>query len=212
MGSVKPTDNTRDTVWVVDDNSQVRETLCLLVKSMKLKAVPFSSAEEFLQHYESDRPACLLLDVRMPGMSGLDLLERLAQEESPIPVIILTGHADIPLAVRALRLGAVDFLEKPFRRQFFVEAVRNAIQHAAETWPAADERADIAARIARLTDTERELIDLVVGGLDYHEIATRLGVGMSTIEANLADLNKKMNAQGTAQLVRMALMVEKRER
>ncbi len=212
MESVKPTSDTRDTVWVVDDNSHVRETLRLLLESMNLKAVPFSSAEEFLEHYESDRPACLLLDVRMQGMSGLDLLERLALEESPIPVIILTGHADIPMAVRALHLEAVDFVEKPFRRQIFVETVRNALKHAAEAWPDDDERADIVARVARLTDREREVMDMVVGGLDNQEIGTRLGVGMSAVEAHLADLNKKMNAQGTAQLVRMALLAEKRGR
>ena len=200
------------TVFIVDDDQEVREALELLMQSVGLATETFSSAQGFLDQFDPERPGCLVLDIRMKGMSGLDLQERLGQESSHPPVIIITGHGDVPVAVRAVKAGALDFIEKPFNDQVLLDAVHRAIQQDAERRGQISRLADIRARLSRLTPREREILDLVVAGKRNKVIAIDLGISQSTVEAHRAKVMEKMEAGTLSDFMRMMLAVAPTER
>jgi FixJ family two-component response regulator len=191
-------------VFVVDDDSSMREALTDLITSVGLLVEAFKSAREFLAHRRRDAPACLVLDVRLPGLSGLDLQRELAHTEAPIPIIFITGHGDIPMSVRAMKEGAVEFLAKPFRDQDLLDAV----QHALEIDRAARQErslvADVRRRYESLTNREREVMRLVVSGLLNKQIAAELGSSEVTVKMHRGQVMRKMKAQSIVELLRMA--------
>jgi len=194
------------TVFVVDDDEAARVMLQFLFGSVGLPSEGFASAQEFLEHYDPDRPGCLLLDVRMPGMSGLELQSRLACQGSRLPVIVLTGHGDVPMAVSAVRAGAFDFLEKPTNDQILLDCVQQAIVLDRTQRLEQATRDGIIRRLASLTDKEREVMDRVVAGKANRQMASELGVSVKAIEARRANVMSKMEAQSVADLVRMAII------
>ncbi|MFY9972702.1 MAG: response regulator transcription factor [Chromatiaceae bacterium] len=196
------------TVFIVDDDQEVREAIQLLMESVGVTAVSFASAQAYLEQLDCDRPGCLILDVRMKGMSGLDLQERLAQEPLHPPIIIITGHGDVPMAVRAVKAGAVDFIEKPFNDQTLLDAVHRAFDQDARNRGQALRIADIQERLARLTPREREILDQVIGGKRNKVIAADLGISQSTVEAHRARVMEKLEARSLSDLMRMLMAIE----
>jgi FixJ family two-component response regulator len=196
------------TVFIVDDDQEVREAIQLLMESVGVTAVSFASAPAYLEQLDCDRPGCLILDVRMKGMSGLDLQERLAQEPLHPPIIIITGHGDVPMAVRAVKAGAVDFIEKPFNDQTLLDAVHRAFDQDARNRGQALRIADIQERLARLTPREREILDQVIGGKRNKMIAADLGISQSTVEAHRAKVMEKLEARSLSDLMRMMMAIE----
>lgn len=192
------------TVFVVDDDQAVCESLAWLLESQGLAVETCTSAEAFLETYR-DRPGCLVLDIRMRGLSGLELQERLAAAGQSIPVIILTGHGDVPMAVRALKAGAVDFLEKPVPDQVLLERIHQALERDRQTWDMRREQADLAARLRSLTRREREVLTHVVGGKANKQIALQLGIAEKTVEAHRKHVMRKMGVHSTVELVRLVL-------
>jgi len=193
------------TVFVVDDDQAMRSSLQWLIESVGLAVESFASADDFLNSYYPGRAGCLLLDVRMPGMSGLELQEYLNAHQIKIPVIIITGHGDVHMAVRAMKRGAVDFIEKPFNDEILLDAIRNALSLDERRRGYQAERAELAARLAHLTPREHEVMDMVTDGRSNKEIANALGVSAKTVEAHRARVMEKMQAGSLAELVRMAI-------
>jgi FixJ family two-component response regulator len=191
-------------VFVVDDDPSVRETLADLIASVGLSVLAFRSAREFLESRRPDAPACLVLDVRLPGLSGLELQRELLRIEAPIPIIFITGHGDIPMTVRAMKEGAVEFLAKPFRDQDLLDA----IQHAIEIDRVARQERTIVAEVRQcyesLTKREREVMKLIVSGLLNKQIAAQLGSSETTVKMHRGQIMHKMKAQSAVQLARMA--------
>ena len=199
---------TQPTVFVVDDDDAVRKTLQLLMQSVSLKVETYPSAEEFLAAYTPERAGCLVLDVRMRGMSGPTLQEHLNKQGAQIPIIIITGHGDVPMAVEAMRKGALDFIEKPFREQVLLERVRSALARDARHRHQAAERAVIEERIKLLTPREREVMELVVEGKSTKQIAAQFEVSNQAVDAHRARIMKKMQTDSVAELVRLALLAK----
>ena len=197
------------TVFVIDDDEAVRNSLRLLLKSVNLAVRTFASAQEFLPAYEARQPGCLILDIRMPGMSGLELQQQLNMRGATIPVVFITGHGDIPMAVEAMQHGAFDFLQKPFRDQDLIDRVQKALERDAAI--RAELRATDQTRqlLASLTPREREVLDLVTAGKPNKVMAGDLGVSQRTIEIHRARVMEKMRARSLAQLVRMLMDVER---
>jgi FixJ family two-component response regulator len=195
-------------VFIVDDDQEVRDAMRLLMESVGLMVETFPSAQAFLDQFDPERPGCLLLDVRMPGMSGLDLQARLAAERIHPPVIIITGHGDVPMAVRAVQAGAVDFIEKPFNDQALLDSVHRAIEKDAEQRGEASRLAEIQARYEKLTPREREVLEQVAAGKRNKVIAADLNVSQSTVEAHRAKVMEKMEAGSLSDLMRMMLSLE----
>lgn len=196
------------TVWIVDDDEAMRSSLKWLIESVGMRVESHSSANEFLQAHYPGRFGCLLLDVRMPGMSGLELLEHLREQQMLPPTIIITGHGDVPMAVRAMKSGAMDFIEKPFNDEVLLDAIRRALAAEEQRRDVTAEVADIAARLANLTPREHEVMQMVTEGKSNKEIANTLGVSAKTVEAHRARVMEKMQAGSLAELVRMAIAVE----
>lgn len=196
------------TVFVVDDDKEVREALHLLLESVGLQVETFSSAQEYLEQFDPDRSGCLVLDVRMPGMSGLDLQARLANEPVHPPIVIITGHGDVPMAVRAVQAGAVDFIQKPFNEQALLDSVHRAIEKDAEQRGVASHLRDIQERLDKLTPREREVMELVIAGKRNKVIAADLNISQSTVEAHRAKVMEKMEAATLSDLMRMMLALE----
>jgi two-component system, LuxR family, response regulator FixJ len=197
--------NREPKVFVVDDDEAVRNSLRLLLKSLGMPAVAHGSAEEFLATYDPEQPGCVVLDVRMPGMSGPELQDELNRRGAVIPVIFITGHGDVPMAVEAMRHGAVDFLQKPFSDKDFLDRIQSALsadQRNRETLGAKDQ---IRALIATLTPRERQVLELVTLGKSNKVIAGDLGVSQRTVEIHRAHVTEKMGATSLAHLVRMTI-------
>jgi FixJ family two-component response regulator len=192
------------TVFVVDDDASVREALSSLIRSVDLNVETFSSAREFLGHGRPDVPACLVLDVRLPGLSGLDLQCELATANNAIPIIFITGHGDIPMSVRAMKAGAVEFLTKPFRDQELLDAIQQAIAHDREARQQRAETAELRARYDTLTPREREVMGLVVKGCLNKQIAAELGTSEITVKIQRGQAMKKMRVQSLPELVRIS--------
>ena len=191
-------------VFVVDDDSSMREALTDLITSVGLLVEAFKSAREFLEHMRHDTPACLVLDVRLPGLSGLDLQRELARTEAPIPIIFITGHGDIPMSVRAMKEGAVEFLAKPFRDQDLLDAIQNALEIDRAARQERSLVADMRRRYESLTNREREVMRLVVSGLLNKQIAGELGSSEVTVKMHRGQVMRKMKARSIVELLRMA--------
>ncbi|MBN2886311.1 MAG: response regulator transcription factor [Chromatiaceae bacterium] len=197
------------TVFVVDDDQAMRTSLQWLIESTGMSVETYASADDFLAHYVPGRAGCLLLDVRMPGMSGLDLQGYLARENYRVPVIIITGHGDVAMAVKAMKAGAADFIEKPFDDEDLLRSIRNALAFDARQRASREACAEVAVRLAELTPREHEVMAMVTEGRANKEIAAALGVSAKTVEAHRARVMEKMRAGSLAELVRMALLAER---
>ena len=197
------------TVFVVDDDPAVRQSLHWLIESVGLAVKTYETATEFLEAYNPDTHGCLVLDVRMPGLSGLDLQEKLAGKHIEIPTIVITGHADVPMAIRAIKAGALDFIEKPFNDQVLLERIGQALTLDEKIRQNQSERAEIAARLELLTSREREVMEMVVTGKANKVIADQLGLSQKTVEVHRANVMKKMQVDSLAGLVRLALAERK---
>ena len=196
------------TVFVVDDDESVRGSLRFLLRSAGLESRAFGSAPEFLGSYDPAQPGCLVLDVRMPGMSGLELQQELNLRGAIIPVIFITGHGDIPMAVEAMQHGAHDFLQKPFRDEDLIERVRRALAKDAKARAALDEHKSIRKRLDSLTPREREVLALMARGKPNKVMAHELGVSQRTVEIHRARVMEKSGAASLAELVRMVMDLE----
>ena len=195
------------TVFVVDDDDAVRNSLRMLLKSAGVHAEAYASAQEFLASYEASQPGCLVLDVRMPGMSGLEMQHELNLRGATIPVIFITGHGDIPMAVEAMQHGAFDFLQKPFRDQELLDRVQRALVRDADYRTRLRQTDRIRERLASLSPREREVLDLVTQGKANKMVAGDLGVSQRTVEIHRAHVMQKMEAGSLAELVRMMMAV-----
>jgi two-component system response regulator FixJ len=191
--------------FVVEDDEAFRDSLKALLESAGLAVETYASGEEFLQAHDSDRYGCLLLDIRMPGIGGLELLEKLAAAKTNLPVIIMTSHGDVPKAVKAMKAGAVDFLEKPFRDEVVLGCISHALEKGRQSQAKADFAARSAAAIARLTARERQVFEQLVAGRSNKRVAQELGVSPRTVEIHRAWIMEKTQAKNLAHLVRMAL-------
>ena len=196
------------TVFIVDDDEAVRNSLCLLLKSLKLAAVAYGSAAEFLAAHNPELPGCAVLDVRMPGMSGLELQDRLMERRSPLPIVFITGHGDVPMAVEAMRHGAFEFLQKPFRDQELIDCIQRAVARDLQNRAQLGEREQILARLKTLTSREVEVLGLVTQGKANKVVAADLGISQRTVEVHRAHLMEKMGASSLAQLVRMRMTID----
>jgi two-component system, LuxR family, response regulator FixJ len=196
------------TVFVVDDDEAVRDSLRWLISSVNLEVETFASAQDFLSAFDPQRQGCLLLDMRMPGMSGLALLTKLRELGSKIPTIILTGHGDVPMAVRALKTGAIDFLEKPYNDQALLDCIHNALEQSAQIHQLRSEQRKIEMRFASLTPREQEVMTMVVKGLSNKQIGNNLSISIKTVETHRARIMEKMEADSVSHLVRMAVALE----
>jgi two-component system, LuxR family, response regulator FixJ len=196
---------TEPIVFVVDDDPAMRQSMRWLIESVNLAVETYATAQDFLAAYDPSRPGCLVLDVRMPGMSGLDLQEELNRRQIYVPIIIITGYAEVPTAVRALKGGALDFIEKPFSDQLLLDRIQQAIASDRQTRERNATRAALAARVAQLTPREREVMQLVVAGSSNREIAAELGLSVKTVEVHRARVMEKMKVDSLAELVRLGL-------
>lgn len=194
----------KPTVFMVDDDAQIREAVHWLLECVSLSVESFANAADFLQVYSPSRSGCILLDVRMPGMSGLELLEELGRRNNPLPVLMMTGHGDIPMAIRAMKAGAVDFILKPFNDQLLLEQIQKTL--TLPRAPAVKEPVGkFNDRLSRLTPREREVLQLVVEGRLNKQIAAELNITISTVELHRSHLKQKLKVKTLAQLVRLCV-------
>jgi FixJ family two-component response regulator len=193
------------TVFVVDDDEAVRHAMELLMRSVGLACETFPSADDFLARIDNERGGCLVLDIRMPGQSGLELQEKLIRSGNSLPIIFITGHGDVPMAVQAMQKGAIDFVQKPARDQDLLDRITRALEVDSRRRGERAQKSDIAARVKSLTRREREVLDLVVTGKANKVIAFELGVSQRTVEIHRARVMAKMQARSLADLVRMHL-------
>jgi two-component system response regulator FixJ len=193
------------TVFVVDDNVGVRKSLRALLESAGLAVETYASGEEFLAAYDPERPGCLVLDVRLRHGSGLDLQDELRRRKAMLPIIVLTGHGNVPTSVRALKAGAVDFLQKPAAPKLLLERIRTAIDSDRQARSVTTERAVVLERLAHLTPREREVMELLIAGKTSKEIAVVMNVSVRTVEGHRRMVLSKMHVSSAAQLVRTVL-------
>lgn len=196
------------TVFVVDDDPEVRDSLRRLVASVGLAIESYPTAQDFLDNLDVARSGCVIADIRMPGLSGLELQEKLAERNSLLPVIILTGYGEVPTAVRAMKQGAFDFIEKPYSSQRVLDAVQQALESNRQAVEDHEERSRMAKLLATLTPREREVMNLVVAGTTNRVIAAHLGLQQKTVEFHRASVMKKIGADSVADLIRLALRLE----
>jgi two-component system response regulator FixJ len=193
--------STGTTVFVVDDDPSIRRALTRLIQSVGLAVEAFGSAQEFLQACDPERAGCLVLDIRMPQLSGLDLQQMLSSRNIELPIIFITGHGDVPTSVRAMKAGAMDLIQKPFQDQELLDAIQRAIARDAELRKRRAEHDSAAKRASLLTPREREVFSLVVSGMMNKEIAAKLGISEKTIKVHRARVMEKMQARSVAELV-----------
>lgn len=192
-------------VYVVDDEASVRESLRWLLESIRLRVQTYDSAESFLDAIKPDACGCLVLDVRMPGMSGPELMDMLRERHMQLPILFLSAHGDVPLAVRAMKGGAIDFLQKPYNNQQFLERVHQALQQDQRSRSERRRKVDLSTRLDALTTREREILDQVVAGRSNKEVGRNLGISYKTVEAHRGRLMRKMGAASFAELLQMML-------
>jgi len=195
------------TVHVIDDDDAPRESLAFLLSTARIAVATYPSAAAFLEAIPTAELSCVITDVRMPGMSGIDLLKRLREMKIDVPVIVITGHGDVPLAVEAMKVGAIDFLEKPFDDEVLLASVRAAIERRGGAIKRDAERAEIESKLAGLSNRERDVLVGLVAGQANKQIAFDLGISPRTVEIYRANLMSKMQAGSLSELVRMALIV-----
>ena len=201
--------NVSPVVFVVDDDPSVRRAIKRLVESVGLHVELFASPQEFLQRWSRDVPGCLVLDIRLPGKSGLDFQRELAEANISIPIIFITAHGDIPMTVRAMKSGAVEFLTKPFRDQDLLDAIQLALERDSARRKQESEIATLRERYESLTPREREVLPLVVSGLLNKQIAAKLGTSEATVKVHRSQLMRKMSAESLPELVRMWEKIQK---
>ena len=197
----------RGTAHIVDDDPSIQRSLRRLLESVGLTVECFSSAQDFIERYDPDVPGCLLLDVRMPGLSGLELQDHLRSQECMLPIIFVTGYGDVPMTARAMKAGAVDFLQKPFNDQELLGAIERALARNAQMRQEQSEQRRVQARLQLLTPREREVLERVVAGKTNKEIAAEFGITEKTIKVHRARVMEKMQADSLAQLVVLAQIV-----
>jgi len=198
----------KGTVFIVDDDDAVRDSLCFLLKTVDLASQTFTSGEEFLQNYDEEMNGCILLDIRMPGTSGIEVQKKLQELACKLPIIFITGHGDVPMAVEAMQSGAFDFIQKPFRDQELLDRIYQALEaHEADEEEASKER-EARNRYSGLTPREKEVMEFVVKGAANKVIAIDLGVSQRTVEIHRARVMEKMEARSLAELVRMSMLLE----
>ena len=195
-------------IYLVDDDEALRDSLIWLLESQGFKVEAFASAEAFLRVWRPEFNGCLLLDVRMPGMSGLELHERLRAHYCTLPVIFITGHGDVPMAVAALKKGAVDFIEKPFNDAELLRIVNQCLANEQESRARRRQDAEVSRRLDQLTQREREVLDLIIVGTLNKQIADVLGISIKTVEVHRARVMEKMAAQSLAELVQNVMAIE----
>jgi len=200
-----PTPHRGETVFIVDDDEAMRDSLTWLLEGNGYQVRSFNSAEQFLSAYDASQVSCLILDVRMPGMSGPELQERMIAENIDIPIVFITGHGDVPMAVRAMKAGAVDFIEKPFSDTLILDGVKRALAAANRTSADNELAAAAEARLKELTPREREVLDRLVLGRANKVIAFELDISPRTVEIHRARVMEKMQAESLSHLVRLAL-------
>jgi len=198
----------QDTVFIVDDDEGIREGLGMLLETVGQPYELYSSAIEFLEAFDPDRGGCLVLDIRMPRMSGLELQEKLNEQESPLPIIFITGHGDIPMAVDAMRRGALDFIRKPFREQDLLDRINEALQFDAGKRKKEVDRQELLGKIAALSEREREVFHHVADGEMNKVIAGNLGISQRTVEVHRSQVMKKLGVRTLAQLVRIKIAAD----
>ncbi len=195
-------------VFVVDDDRAARESLSWLIGSVHLRVAAFASAAEFLAAYPPGQAGCVVADVRMPGLSGLDLQTELRQRGIALPVIVVTGHGDVPMAVRAMKAGALDFIEKPFNDQVLIDLVQKAVEKSLAARRSAAEKRDLRTRLEQLTPRERQVLDMVAAGESNKNIAHALGISEKTVEAHRAHVMEKMRANSFAELMKLVIALD----
>ncbi len=201
-------DTAKPVVYMVDDDKAMRDSVCMLLDSVGIACKLFSSANDFLASCDPAHEGCLLLDVRMPGMSGMELLETLKPKGIVLPAILITGHGDVPMAVRALKLGAFDFIQKPFNAQELLERVHAAFKHDHENRRHLKEMERRRAHLAVLTPREVEVVDLIVAGNSSKVIAMKLGISPKTVDIHRASILKKLEVHSVAEIVQLRLALE----
>ncbi len=201
---------TDPTVFIVDDDPAVRQALMTLVRSMRLRAETYESAQQFLDAFDAARPGCVLLDVRMPGISGLGLLEQFNRDEIPLPAIVMSAYGDVPMVVRAMKAGALNFLEKPCRDQQLWEAIQEAIKWDADHRERIALRTQVHYRLQKLTPGEHDVLALLIDGKPNRTIAAELNLSVRTIEVRRSKIMAKMMAESLAELIRLTLSAEPR--
>jgi two-component system response regulator FixJ len=195
-------------VFVIDDDEAVRDSMGMLLESADLAYRCFDSADSFFEQHDTTQRGCLVLDIRMPGMTGLELQQRLTETGSALPIIFITGHGDVPMAVEAMRQGAFDFLRKPVNETNFLERIQLSLDQESDSWMQKLDRDDSRERIASLTDREHEIFQLVAQGISNKVIAVDLGISERTVEVHRAQVMKKLDTKTLAQLVRIHLQSE----
>ncbi|MFH7806645.1 response regulator transcription factor [Acinetobacter sp. BSP-53] len=193
-------------VYVIDDDQDIRNSLTWLLDSVQLETKTFSSATEFLNYPRPNTPTCLILDIRMRGMSGLQLQQQLNQQKAYIPIIFMTGHGDIPMSVNAMKAGAFDFLEKPFNPQHMLNQIQACLQQAEQDFVTAENRKQQLLKLKSLSPRENEIINLMVDGLSSKHIAQMLNISHKTVEIHRTHIRQKLGTESIAQIVNMVLM------
>ncbi|MEJ2180747.1 MAG: response regulator [Gammaproteobacteria bacterium] len=196
-------------IYIVDDDEAIRDSLNLLMESVGLNATCFASAHAFLDGYDASKPACLILDVRMPDISGLDLQRILNERQIQIPIVIITGHGDVPIAVRAMKAGAMDVLEKPFNDQALLDAITNAVTKSNEAFEEQNSRAKLKNRTQHLSPREREIMDLLILGKSSKKIAAQLGISPKTVDVHRIHIMEKMEVKSIVELARLVASSKK---
>jgi len=199
---------TDNTVFVVDDDQAVLDSLGMLLRSMKIGCQLFAAAQDFLDAYQVDWQGCIVLDIRMPGMSGMELHRHLVDQHSTMPVIFVTGHGDVPMAVEAMHNGAFDFIQKPYRDQDLLDRINQALTWDEEHRSQEDRKRELMERYQSLTPREREVMECVVRGLANKVIAMDLDLSQRTVEIHRARVMEKMHARSLAELVRMSMVIQ----